>query len=296
MTLAFSLSFWSAARPDSLHAQGGAPIQSGIREGNFSAAESTTPFQQFVSQLRLDNDTQAPAAAQTFQAAAREAAPVAQQLMLIRQRFLNLTLADRSAEIAGELAAYSEAAATMTGLELSAFSKVYATLKQNQQSRAARAWTLMAGIFLPPPPAPPRGEDSGVGRVGSVSIQLRRLELLEEAFDFKGDAKKAVKTIFDEAHKSAAPVREQLAAARSAIVAALQAGAPQTEMDAAVKAYAEVAGTMTALEMTSLGKALQTLDKSALSNTTALQSAFFLTRGMFLNKDRWDAVPEYQGY
>jgi hypothetical protein len=41
----------------------------------------------------------------------------------------------------------------MASIEASAFAKPYATLKPNQQSNAAQAFTIMAGIFQPAAPS-----------------------------------------------------------------------------------------------------------------------------------------------
>jgi 2-hydroxychromene-2-carboxylate isomerase len=45
---------------------------------------------------------------------------------------------------------YATAAAQVTGIETKAFAKVCATLKANQQGKAASAFELMAGMFVAP--------------------------------------------------------------------------------------------------------------------------------------------------
>jgi hypothetical protein len=46
--------------------------------------------------------------------------------------------------------AYASVAAQVTGVEAKAFAKVCATLKPNQQGKAASAFELMAGMFNAP--------------------------------------------------------------------------------------------------------------------------------------------------
>ena len=115
-----------------LFAQGGGPA---------------TPLQDFADKLRLDKNTQLPAVQQLFAEAAKEAAPIAQEMIELRQQLVNLELGNRSAETKAVLEAYANAAARMTGLETRVFQQVYATLKPFQQSRADEAFALMAGFF-----------------------------------------------------------------------------------------------------------------------------------------------------
>ena len=139
------------------------------------------------------------------------------------------------------------------------------------------------------------GGRSGSGG-GGAAPQFTRLEILETGFKFTKDQKKAVKTILDDAHKSAAPIREALTRTRGAIAAAIQANKPQPEIDAAVNHYAEPAAAMTALEMKSLAQMLQALDKDQRANAAGVRSAFFLMRGIFLDNKRWDDIPDSRSY
>jgi hypothetical protein len=136
----------------------------------------------------------------------------------------------------------------------------------------------------------------GRGGGGTVTFQLTRLEILASGFDLNKDQKRAVKTILDDAHKSAAPVRERLTSTRAAIAAAIQAGKEQTEIDRAIGDYAEQAAAMTALEMTTLAHVIETLDRAQRGNSAGIRTAFFLMRGIFLDKKRWDDVPDSRGY
>lgn len=150
------------------------------------------------------------------------------------------------------------------------------------------AATLAAPIFAQ------RGGGRGGG--GSVTFQLTRLEILAAGFNLNKDQKRAVKTILDDAHKSAAPVREGLTRTRAAIAAAIQASKEQSEIDRAISDYAEQAAAMTVLEMTTLAQVIQTLDHAQRGNSAGIRSAFFLMRGIFLDKKRWDDVPDSRSY
>jgi hypothetical protein len=68
------------------------------------------------------------------------------------------------------------------------------------------------------------------------------------------------------------------------------------EIDRAIGEYAEQAAAMTAAEMTALAEIIQTLDPAQRANTAAIRSAFFLMRGIFLDKKRWDDVPDSRSY
>jgi hypothetical protein len=111
-----------------------------------------TPYQQFANKLKLDGKTQAPAAEQVFTETAREAGPIGQQMMQLRQRLLNDMLSKRTEDVKPALEAYTEAAAKMTGLEVKAFTKVYEALKPNQQSGGPQAFAAIAGVFQPASP------------------------------------------------------------------------------------------------------------------------------------------------
>ena len=133
--------------------QSGAPPIEGIR--------ALTPFEEFTGRLKLDEKTQVPAAREIFLAAAREAGPVGVEMLQLRQKLLNVELGNaQDAKVVED--AYTAAATKMIGIETAAFAKVYATLKPNQQSNAAQAFTLIAGIFQSPAPgAGGRGQRGG---------------------------------------------------------------------------------------------------------------------------------------
>jgi hypothetical protein len=152
---------------------------------------------------------------------------------------------------------------------------------------------VVAGVFVIPALAQRGG---GRGSVPSADFQLTRLEVLASSFTLNKDQKKAVKTILDAAHTSASSARDGLTRTRGAITAAIQANKEQAEIDRAIGEYAEQAAAMTAVEMTALAEIIQTLDPAQRANAAALRSAFFLMRGIFLDKKRWDDIPDSRSY
>ena len=104
----------------------------------------------FASRLRLDNKTQAPAVQQVLSEAQKEAQPVIEQMMQLREQMLNFALAGRAAELQATGDQYAAAAATMAAIEARAFARIYESLRDNQKSRAAEAFAGLGGVFLPP--------------------------------------------------------------------------------------------------------------------------------------------------
>jgi hypothetical protein len=109
-----------------------------------------TPFDLFAERLKLNKDQKAEA--QTVLAdAMKESAPLLQQLTQSRVVIVNAMLGDASADdLKKAMDAYTSVAAQVSGVETKAFAKVCATLKPNQQGKAASAFELMAGMFNAP--------------------------------------------------------------------------------------------------------------------------------------------------
>jgi hypothetical protein len=123
--------------------------------------QKQTPFEQMADRLDLDSRTQFPQAEVIFTEALRLTPPVAQQMQQARIRLVNAALEKNATDHQSALDAYREAAARMATIEAEAFGKVFALLRPNQQNRAGEAFALIAGMFIPPPPAPARGARQG---------------------------------------------------------------------------------------------------------------------------------------
>jgi Spy/CpxP family protein refolding chaperone len=138
------------------------------------------------------------------------------------------------------------------------------------------------------------GGSSGGGEFGGFA--LSRFQILSDGFALTKDQKKSVKALLDDAHKNAAGTRDALLAAHAALGAAITANKGQAEIDAAVKEYAHQAAAMSALEMKTLAQLIEQLDPQQRANQSAVRSAFFLMRGIFLDPKKWDAVPDSRSY
>jgi hypothetical protein len=148
--------------------RGGGGDQSG--SDTTMSARALTPFEQFAGKLKIDLKTQAPTVEQIFAAGAKEAEPVAQQLIQLRQRLVNAELNGKADDVKPALDAYTAAAARMAGIEADVFAKVVASLTPAQQARPAdgfeQAFAIMAGFFQQ---ATPRGGGrAGAGRGGGL--------------------------------------------------------------------------------------------------------------------------------
>jgi hypothetical protein len=133
---------------------------------------------------------------------------------------------------------------------------------------------------------------------GRDPVPTNRLDILAASFGLSKDQKNAVKTRLDSAHKEAAPVRARLLASRGAIVAALQAGKPQQDVDQTVAAHAADITAMTLLEVKALAEVLAMLtpEQQAAARTNGIRTPFFLFRSIFLDERRWNVAPVAGGY
>jgi hypothetical protein len=127
-------------------------------------APRTIP-QQFASKLKLDK-VQSPEVDQILTAAATQAAAPAAQMLQMRQRLLNALRANNADEIKAAQDAYASAAAEVARIEATAFAKVYALLKPNQQKEASQAFALIAGLFSNVPAAGGGARGGARGRGG----------------------------------------------------------------------------------------------------------------------------------
>ena len=119
---------------------------------------------------------------------------------------------------------------------------------------------------------------------------LGRHEIMIEAFKLNRDQERGVKTIMDDAGKTATPVREAILKARAGILGAIEAGRPQADIDAASKAYAVQSAAMAEIEMRALAKIMLALTPEQRANQAAVRSTFQLMRGAFLNRN-WNEPP-----
>ena len=107
-------------------------------------------FDIFADRLKLSKD-QKTEALTVVADALKESAPVRQQLMQAKLDLAKAMLSGASGDdLKKTTDTYASLAAQVTGIETKAFAKVCATLKPNQQGKAASAFELMAGMFNAP--------------------------------------------------------------------------------------------------------------------------------------------------
>jgi Spy/CpxP family protein refolding chaperone len=99
-----------------------------------------------------------------LQAGMEQAMPVAEQITKGREVIAGAIIGGKSDDdIKKMMEQYAGLAAQMTAVETEAFTKVYALLKPNQQSKAPAAFELMAGIFSGAGGGRGRGQGQGRG-------------------------------------------------------------------------------------------------------------------------------------
>jgi len=108
------------------------------------------PFDVFADRLKLSKDQKTEALAAVSDAL-KESGPLRQQLMQTKLDMAKAMLGGASEDdLKKTTEAYASLSAQVTSIETKAFAKVCATLKPNQQAKAASAFELMAGMFNAP--------------------------------------------------------------------------------------------------------------------------------------------------
>lgn len=305
-------------------AQGGGG--GGIQEagGDIAAPRNLNPVEQFASAMKIDAKTQGGQVDQIMKEAATEATPIGQEMLQLRQRMVNLMLQSQNDQAKPVVSAYADSAAKMTGIEARTFARVYEIVKPEQQKNvnASKAFDILTGLFQPASPrgnrgggrgrggaatsvryelasfapAAPQGRGSGGGTPSLGPVEQSRLDILETAFFLTKEQKNGAKTMLDDAHKNAQPIRDGLLNTRGAIVSALQARKPQPEIDAAVKAYAQESAAMVEAEMSAMAKVMLSVPKEQRANAPGVESVFFMMRGAFLDPKKWNTTPTAAKY
>jgi hypothetical protein len=129
--------------------------------------------EQLASMLKLDSKTQVPVVQQLLDAGDKEAASFRTQMLQLREQMMNAAMTGRVADIPALSDKYAVAAASMAKVESAVFAKIYAQLKPAQQAKAAQAFVILGGIYMPPmhtiSAAPSRGGLGSGGRAGAPS-------------------------------------------------------------------------------------------------------------------------------
>jgi len=131
--------------------------------GDFRPAPRQTKFELFADKLKLSKE-QKDEALTILNAAMEESVPMRQELEKSRVAIASALIDGKSAdEVKKTMDDYTSAAAQMTGVEAKAFSKLYASLKPNQQPKAGQSFDLLAQV-LDGPASGGSGGRGGRGR------------------------------------------------------------------------------------------------------------------------------------
>jgi hypothetical protein len=147
---------------------------------------------------------------------------------------------------------------------------------------------LLAGALAAGLASAQRGGGGGGmgGDTGMPQAAMRgaptRLEIMASSLKLRSEQEKQIRNALDAIQKEAAPVRDEMAEKRARIAAAVQAGQPQSEIDASITAYAAVAARMAALEMKAFAGIYQVLDAAQRNN---LGPVFNMMSGLFQGKN-----------
>ena len=98
--------------------------------------------------------------------------------------------------------------------------------------------------------AAPRGADTGpIIMPGQATNTTTKMDAISKQLKLSKDQKKQLQSIFDEAHKGAAPLRKQILEGRAKIADAILEGKSQPEIDDLVSREGALMGQMAAVEM-----------------------------------------------
>ncbi|HKE27158.1 MAG TPA: hypothetical protein VKB88_32610 [Bryobacteraceae bacterium] len=113
-----------------------------------------TPFDVFAEKLKLSKD-QKTEAMTIFQDAAKEIAPIREQMQQVRQNLAGALIQNQTGDPVDQiLKAYAQQASQAAGIEAKAFARICKMLKPNQEKGAAQAFELLADTL-------PRMSDGG---------------------------------------------------------------------------------------------------------------------------------------
>jgi alanyl-tRNA synthetase len=112
--------------------------------GGMMMPQRQSKANQFADKLKLSKEQQEEANT-ALMAAVQELAPVRAEMDKSRVAIAGALIEGKGGdELKKLMDEYASAAAQMTGIEVKAFSKVYASLKPNQQAKAGQAYELLA--------------------------------------------------------------------------------------------------------------------------------------------------------
>jgi hypothetical protein len=123
---------------------GGMERGEGGMGGGGMRPQRQTPFDVFAEKLKLTKD-QKTEAMTIFQDAAKEMAPVRDQMQQVRQNLAGALIQNQTGDPIDQiLKTYAQQASQAAGIEAQAFARICKMLKPNQEKSAAQAFELLA--------------------------------------------------------------------------------------------------------------------------------------------------------
>lgn len=132
------------------------------------------------------------------------------------------------------------------------------------------------------------GEGGGGGRGGDMAPSMsprqppNKLERIEAMLKLNREQKKQVKSVFDEAQKQAAPLRDQMIKSRMAIAGTIQSGKTEDELRQTVNNFAALESQMASIEMNAFAKVYKAIDAD---QRKAAGGVFAMMPGLFQHKN-----------
>lgn len=146
--------------------KGGGSRDNGMNNMQMGPQKRASKAEELVEKLKLSSD-QKDEVQKILVAAYEESAPVRDQMDKGRVAIAGAMIEGKSQdEIKKMLDDYSAASVQMTTIEAKAFTKIYQSLKPNQQSKAAPAFELMAAVLEQPTRGGGGGGRGGRGERG----------------------------------------------------------------------------------------------------------------------------------
>ncbi len=146
---------------------------------------------------------------------------------------------------------------------------------------------LAAGLLM----AQRGGNRNSADSMGDVGMSRPEpLDQLAQMLKLNRDQKKDVKGIMDETQKEVTPLRENMTKSREQIGAAIEAGKGQSDIDQAVKSYADLEAQVSTVEAKAFSKIFSGLDADQKTNAQALVNSLMFLHEVFTRKN-WNSQP-----
>jgi hypothetical protein len=132
------------------------------------------------------------------------------------------------------------------------------------------------------------GDEGGNSKMerGMMAGARSRMDVWSESLQLNRDQRKTLKSAMDDGQKEAAPVKEQILKARTALADAAAAGKGREEIDTAAAAVAAAESKMHQIELGAFVKIYQSLDKEQLPK---VRTVYAMMGGVFMGKN-WNEL------